>query len=125
MRKVVLTGLGVISPLGIGKENFWHGLSSGRSATKHLSDVKSCQLFEGFNFTSQVISEVDDFDPEKCALPGEVRKLDRFIQFAVAGALQAVQDAHLDMKSIESDRAGIALATAICGTSVMVKQILC
>lgn len=124
MRKVALTGLGVVSPLGIGKENFWQGLSSGRSATKHLSKVKSCQLFEEFNFASQVISEVDDFDPAKLALPNEVRRLDRFIQFAVAGALQAVQDAHLDMNAIERDRAGIALATAICGTRQMESEFI-
>lgn len=124
MRKVVLTGLGVVSPLGIGKENFWRGLSSGRSATKHLSKVKSCQLFEGFDFASQVISEVDDFDPERLALPGEIRKQDRFIQFAVVGALQAVQDARLNMHAIDNDRTGIALATAICGTRQMEKEFI-
>jgi 3-oxoacyl-(acyl-carrier-protein) synthase len=124
MRRVVLTGLGIISPLGIGKENFWQGLSSGRSATKHLSQVKSCQLFESFDFASQVISEVDDFDPEKLALPREICKQDRFIQFAVAGAFQAVKDANLDLKAIDNDRAGIALATAICGTRQMEEEFI-
>lgn len=124
MRKVVLTGLGVISPLGIGKENFWQGSSSGRSATKHLSKVTSCQLFESFDFASQVISEVDDFDPEKLALPREICKQDRFIQFAVAGAIQAVKDANLDVTAIDKDRAGIALATAICGTRQMEEEFI-
>jgi 3-oxoacyl-(acyl-carrier-protein) synthase len=124
MRKVVLTGLGIVSPLGIGKEDFWQGLSSGRSATKHLSRVRSCQLFEEFNFASQVISEVDDFDPVRSGLPGEVCKLDRFIQFAVAGALQAVRDARLDIQAMERERAGIALATAICGTRQMESEFI-
>jgi 3-oxoacyl-(acyl-carrier-protein) synthase len=124
MRTVVLTGLGVVSPLGIGKENFWQGLVAERSATKHLSEVKSCQLFEKFDFASQVISEVGDFDPAKLALPHEVYRLDRFIQFAVVAALQAVQDAHLDMSAIERDRAGIALATAICGTRQMESEFI-
>lgn len=124
MRRVVLTGLGIVSPLGIGKEKFWQGLSSGRSATKHLSEIKSCQLFENFNFASQVISEVDDFDPVKLALPNEIHRLDRFIQFAVSGALQAIQDAHLDLHAIERDRAGIALATAICGTRQMESEFI-
>jgi len=119
MRKVVLTGLGVVSPLGIGKENFWQGLSAGRSVTKHLSRVKSCELFAETSFASQVISEVEDFDPARLALPQEVRRLDRFIQFAVAGAFQAVQDAQLDMHTIERERAGIAFGTAICGTRQM------
>ncbi len=124
MRRVVLTGLGIVSPLGIGKEKFWQGLSSGRSATKHLSEIKSCQLFENFKFASQVISEVDDFDPAKLALPNEIHRLDRFIQFAVSGALQAVQDADLDLQAIERDRAGIALATAICGTRQMESEFI-
>ncbi len=124
MRRVVLTGLGVVSPLGIGKENFWRGLTSGRSATKHISQVKSCRLFEGFTFDSQVIAEVDEFDPEKLKLPGEVCKLDRFIQFAVAGALQAVQDADLKIKEFERDRVGIALSTAICGTRQMEEEFI-
>jgi 3-oxoacyl-(acyl-carrier-protein) synthase len=124
MRRVVLTGLGVVSPLGIGKEKFWQGVSSGRSATKHLSEIKSCQLFENFAFASQVISEVDDFDPAKLALPNEIHRLDRFIQFAVSGALQAVQDADLDLQAIERDRAGIALATAICGTRQMESEFI-
>lgn len=119
MRKVVLTGLGVVSPLGIGKENFWQNLSAGRSTTKHLSEVQSCELFAETSFASQVISEVEDFDPTKKMLPNEVQRLDRYIQFAVAGALQAIQDAHLDLQTIERDRAGIALGTAICGTRQM------
>ncbi|GHO50250.1 beta-ketoacyl-[acyl-carrier-protein] synthase family protein [Ktedonospora formicarum] len=124
MRKVVLTGLGVVSPLGIGKEQYWQGLSSGKSATKHLSEVTSCQLFENFQFSSQVISEADRFDPTQSGLPREVQKLDRFIQFAVAGALQAVEDAQLDVKAIDHDRAGIALSTAICGTRQMESEFI-
>jgi beta-ketoacyl-acyl-carrier-protein synthase II len=124
MRKVVLTGLGVVSPLGIGKEQYWQGLSAGRSATKHLSQVTSCQLFEKFDFASQVVSEVDNFDPAQLGLPREVQNLDRFIQFAVAGAMQAVADAKLDVKSIDSDRAGIALSTAICGTRQMESEFI-
>jgi 3-oxoacyl-(acyl-carrier-protein) synthase len=124
MRKVVLTGLGVISPLGIGKENFWQGVSSGRSATKHLSNVTSCQLFKGFDFSSQVISEVSDFDPAKLGLSSEIQKQDRFIQFAVAGAYQAVQDAQLDLNAVERERAGIAIATAICGTRMMESEFI-
>jgi 3-oxoacyl-(acyl-carrier-protein) synthase len=124
MRRVVLTGLGVVSPLGIGKESLWQGLTLGRAATKHLSKVKSCQLFEGFEFDSQVIAEVDEFDPEQLELPSEVRKLDRFIQFAVAGGLQAVRDADLDVKEVNSDTMGIVLSTAICGTRQMEEEFI-
>jgi 3-oxoacyl-(acyl-carrier-protein) synthase len=119
MRRVALTGLGVISPLGIGKDAFWEGLAAGRSATKSLSDVSSCDLYDGFEFASAVIAEVPDFDPERLGLPPEVRRLDRYIQFAVAGARQAIDDAALAVRELDRTRFGIALSTAICGTRQM------
>ena len=122
LRRVAITGLGVISPLGIGKQRYWQGLVDGRSATKHLSEVESCDLYAGFEFGSNVLAEVEGFDPDVAGLPQEVRRLDRFIQFAVAGALQAIDDAALDVKSVERDRLGIALSTAICGTRQMERE---
>lgn len=119
MRRVVVTGLGVVSPLGIGIEAFWDGLVAGRSATKPLAEVTSCDLFEGFQFGSEVIAEVDGFDGEKLGLPAEVVKLDRFIQFAVTGAQQALCDAGIDLALVEKERFGIALSSAICGTRQM------
>lgn len=114
-----MTGVGVISPIGIGKETFWQSLAAGTSATKHLSKVASCDLFREFDFASQVIAEVEDFDAIAAELPAEVQRLDRFIQFAVAGALQALTDAGLDLGAIDRDRLGISLSTAICGTRQM------
>src|SRR5437667_147187 len=124
MQRVVISGLGVVSPLGIGKENFWNGLIAGQSATKHLSEVTSCKLFESFDFTSQVIAEVEGFDPEAFKLPKDVYQQDRYIQFALAGALQALQDAHLDVRQVDSERFGIALSTAICGTRRMEEEFI-
>jgi 3-oxoacyl-(acyl-carrier-protein) synthase len=124
LRRVAITGLGVISPLGIGKQRYWQGLVEGRSATKHLSKVESCDLYDRFEFSSSVLAEVEDFDPDAAGLPQEVRRLDRFIQFAVAGALQAMADAALDVKAVERDRFGIALSTAICGTRQMEREFL-
>lgn len=122
MQRVVITGLGVISPLGTGKDAFWEGLGEGRSATKHLSKVTSCDLYDRFEFASQAVAEVEGFDP--APLPGEVRRLDRFIQFAVAGAMQAMGDARLVVDQLDRDRLGIALATAICGTRQMESEFI-
>lgn len=119
MRRVAITGLGVISPVGIGKREFWAGLADGQSATKHLSKLTSCDLYDGFDFASEVIAEVESFDPEAAGLPREVSRLDRYIQFAIAGALQAIEDAGLRHATLDPDRLGIALSTAICGTRQM------
>ncbi len=116
MRRVVITGMGVISPLGNTIDAFWHGLISGRSVTKSLNDVTSCNLFDRFRgeFASQVIVEVEQFEQEAQKLPAHVRERDRYVQFAVAAALQAVYSANLDISSAEVlDRFGITLATCI------------
>jgi 3-oxoacyl-(acyl-carrier-protein) synthase len=119
VNRVVVTGLGIISPCGIGKDAYWRNIASGKSGVKHLSKVTSTPLYEQFTFTSQVVGEVDDFDPVSAGLPAEVRGLDRFIQFSVAAAQQALGDADLDPAATDRDRFGISLSTAICGTRQM------
>jgi 3-oxoacyl-(acyl-carrier-protein) synthase len=71
-----------------------------------------------------VIAEVADFDPARLGLPHEVRRLDRYIQFAVAGAMQAVEDAALRVGELDRTRFGIALSTAICGTRQLESQFI-
>lgn len=119
MRRVVVTGLGVVSPVGIGKDAYWQGIASGRSGLKHLSKVTTSPLYDGFEFASQVIGEVEDFDPARAGLPAEVCTVDRYIQFAVAAALEAIGDAGFDLAQAGRDRFGICLSTAICGTRQM------
>jgi len=119
MNRVVVTGLGVISPNGTGKDAYWQSIASGTSGVKHLSKVTSSPLYERFDFASQAIGEVEDFDPVTAGLPAEVCGLDRYIQFAVAAALDALSDAGLDPAATDRDRLGISLSTAICGTRQM------
>ena len=116
MRRVVITGAGVVSPFGCTIDAFWDGLISGRSTTKSLSELTSWHLFEGCleQFDSKVIAEVEQFDPEAHGLPPQVCKQDRYVQFAVAAALAALCDSGLDHpKDDWQDRFGIALATSI------------
>lgn len=115
MRRVVITGMGVVSPLGNTIDAFWHGLVSGRSAAKALKDITHCDLFErlGAEFASRVIAEVEQFE-EAQQLPDHIRRRDRYVQFAVVAALQAVCDAHLDVSSAAiRDHWGIAFTTAV------------
>lgn len=119
MRRVVITGLGVVSPVGIGKDAYWRNIASGKSGLKHLSKVTTSSLYERFEFASQVIGEAEDFDPARAGLPAEVQALDRYIQFGVAAARQAIGDAAFDPADTDRDRFGICLSTAICGTRQM------
>lgn len=119
MRRVVITGLGVISPVGIGKEVFWNNLLHGASGATTLDHVTCCDLFGQHEFGAQVVCEVENFQPDEQSVPSPYRSMDRFIQFALAAAQQAVQDAYLDTAALERSRAGVTLATAICGTQTL------
>ena len=119
MRRVVISGLGVVSPVGIGKDTFWQNLLDGVSGARSLEQVTCCNLFGEHEFGVQVVCEATDFDPELHHVPPAYRTADRFIQFAFAAAHQAFHDAHLDQDSWDRTRAGITLATAICGTQML------
>ncbi|RFU84712.1 beta-ketoacyl-[acyl-carrier-protein] synthase family protein [Streptomyces triticagri] len=120
----MVTGLGVVSPAGTGKEVLWDVVSSGTSVTKSLSDIKSSELFGDFAFSSDAVAEVPDFEQHSAGLPPEVQRLDRYAQFAVAATLQAMSDAGLRTGSYEPARTGLSLSTAICGTPLMEEEFL-
>ncbi|GCE28659.1 putative polyketide beta-ketoacyl synthase 1 [Dictyobacter alpinus] len=119
MRRVVITGLGVVSPAGIGKDAFWENLMQGRSGAVNLNDVSCCTLFGHHEFGAQVVCEAPGFDPEVHHVPSAYHKADRFIQFAFAAAHQAFHDSRLHQDSWDASRMGITLATAICGTQTL------
>jgi 3-oxoacyl-(acyl-carrier-protein) synthase len=124
MRRVVVTGLGVVSPAGIGKEALWETVSATKSMTKSLSSVTSSDLFGPFDFATDSVAEVPGFDERAGDLPREVQRLDRFVQFAVACAVDAMQDAGLEPGQVDPERFGISLSTAICGTPKMEEEFL-
>lgn len=119
MRRVVISGLGVVSPVGVGKEIFWQNLLHGVSGEVSLDQVTCSSLFGHHAFEARVVCEASDFDPHKHHVPAAYHQADRFIQFAFAAAHQAFLDAQLDRCSWDAARAGITLATAICGTQTL------
>lgn len=120
MRRVVISGLGVVSPVGIGKEVFWQNLLAGVSGGVTLEHVTCTPLFEQQHaFEAQVVCEATDFDPVAQHVPSTYHSADRFIQFAFAAAYEAFLDARLDQSSWDAERAGVALATATCGTQML------
>lgn len=108
-RRVVITGLGIISPVGITKDSFWKAICAGTSGVRRIT------YFDPTAFDSQVAGEVSDFDPADYFTPKEIRRTDRFSQFAVAAATMAAEDAKLDLSSIDPYSAGIIVGSGIGG----------
>jgi 3-oxoacyl-[acyl-carrier-protein] synthase II len=108
-RKVVITGMGVIAPNGIGVENFWDSLVRGRSGIKNIT------YFDASSYPSQVAGEVKDFDSTNFMSHKSARRMDRFSQFAVACTRMALDDANLEISAKNSDSIGIAIASALGG----------
>ncbi|MFP5245047.1 MAG: beta-ketoacyl synthase N-terminal-like domain-containing protein, partial [Thermoanaerobaculia bacterium] len=108
-RRVVVTGIGVISPLGVGSQPTWEGLIAGRSGIDRISK------FDASAYPAQIAGEVRGFDPANYIEKKEVKKSDSFIQYAIAAAQMAVDDAKLDTKNEDPDRVGVIIGSGIGG----------
>jgi len=108
-RRVVVTGIGMISPLGIGNDATWQGLIEGRSGIGRITK------FDPSAFACQIAGEVRGFEPEKWIEKKEVKKSDTFIHYAVAAAQMAVDDAGLEMAKEDGDRVGVVIGSGIGG----------
>lgn len=116
-RRVVITGIGVVSPNGIGKENVWEGMSGGKSGVKRVDG------FDVSVFNTKIAAEVRDFDPFKLGLTHEeAMRMDRYVQFAVVAGDMAFKDSGINFSKIDLERAGVCLANAICGTKYMEEE---
>ncbi len=115
-RRVVVTGLGVISPIGSEREGFWAGLRRAQSA------VQAITRFDPGPFRSQVAAQVNDFDPTTHIDPRRARKLDRYSQFAVVAAMQAMADANLTADTLDRDSVGVYLGSALAGLGFAEEQ---
>ncbi|MGY2011486.1 beta-ketoacyl-[acyl-carrier-protein] synthase family protein [Nocardia gipuzkoensis] len=109
-RRVVITGVGVTAPGGVGTKSFWDLISNGRTVTRRIS------LFDPAPFRSQVAAEID-FDPELHGLsPQEIRRMDRAAQLAVVSAREAVADSGLEFDDIDPYRTGVTIGSAVGAT---------
>jgi 3-oxoacyl-[acyl-carrier-protein] synthase II len=115
-RRVVITGLGLVSPLGVGVERNWKALLEGESGIGPISK------FDTSVFSSQIAGEVKDFDPLEFMDKKEVRKMDPFIQYAIAAATQAVEDAEINREILEGDRTGVYVGSGIGGIGAIENQ---
>jgi 3-oxoacyl-[acyl-carrier-protein] synthase II len=108
-KRVVVTGLGVVSPIGNSVEAFWKSLLEGRSGVRRLA------CFDPTHFTSKIAAEVKDFDPSAYLSAKEMKRMDRFVQFAVVAAKQAMADARVDMSKEDPNRIGVIVGSGIGG----------
>lgn len=110
-RRVVVTGLGLVTPIGTGRDAFWEGLRAGRSA------VRTVTRFDPTPFRSRMAAEVDAFDPAEWVGPKRAKRMDRCSQFSMAAARLAMADAALDLTREDPERAGAMMGTALGGVS--------
>jgi len=110
-RRVAITGIGAITPIGIGVEGFWAGLQRRQSA------VGPIRRFDAAPFRSRIAAEVPEFAPSDFIEQRRVRRLDRFSQFAIAATRLALEDAGIDPRRENHDRAGVMMGTALGGVA--------
>ena len=109
LKRIVVTGLGAVTPLGNDVETTWNALINGVSGAGPIT------LFDASNFKTQFACEVKNFDPTQYIDRKEVRRLDRYSQLALASATQAVEDANFDLETVNKDRVGVVFSAGIGG----------
>jgi len=118
MRRVVITGFGVVTPIGNDKDTFWQSLCAGKNGIGEIS------YFDATEFSSQIAAEVKDFDPSLFLTKKDAIKMRtaKFIQFAIASALMAKEDAKLDLNNDDLYRVGAVVGSGIGGIAVIEEQ---
>ncbi|MBP2650141.1 MAG: fabF 3 [Firmicutes bacterium] len=115
-KRVVITGMGAITPVGIGTEATWKALLAGTSGITRIT------RFDASEYTSQIAGEVNEFDPTKYMDKKEARRTDRFIQFAIASTHMAFEDSGIDLETEDRSRIGTLIGTGIGGMETLHEQ---
>jgi 3-oxoacyl-[acyl-carrier-protein] synthase II len=115
-QRVVVTGVGAITPIGSGAEGLLDGVRRARSGVKRI------ERFDASAYASRIAAEVVDFDPAAHLDAKQARRLDRFSQFAVVAARQSIADAGLDLAHTDRERVGVFIGTALGGASFAEEQ---
>ncbi|NEZ03989.1 beta-ketoacyl-ACP synthase II [Wenzhouxiangella sp. XN201] len=112
-RRIVITGMGCVSPVGNDVPSAWEAICNGRSGIGPL------QAFDPERFSAKIAGEIRDFDVDKYLSPKEARKCDPFIHYGMAAAMQAIEDAGLEAHPDNAERIGVAIGSGIGGISTI------
>jgi 3-oxoacyl-[acyl-carrier-protein] synthase II len=115
-KRVVVTGLGAITPIGNPLQEYWEGLLSGRNGIGPIT------LFDPSNHSCRIAGEVKGFDPHEYLDRKEAKRMDRFAQFAIAASKQAIADASFEINDLNAEQVGIIIGNGIGGIKVMEDQ---
>jgi 3-oxoacyl-[acyl-carrier-protein] synthase II len=117
VNRVVITGLGVVTSLGQDVETFWKNITEGKSGVGYIEN------FDVTEYPTRIAAEIKDFDLDKYVDKKEARRMDRFVQFAVAASLDALKDANLNVKEdTDPERVGISVGSGIGGLGTWEEQ---
>ncbi|MGQ9706596.1 MAG: beta-ketoacyl-ACP synthase II [bacterium] len=116
MRRVVITGIGIISPIGSTLEEYFNSLVNGKGAGGIVTH------FDPSEFSSKVACEVKDFDPTKYMDAKEAKRMDRFVQFGIAATVMAVNDSGIDLDKYDPFRVGVNIGSGIGGINTLEKE---
>ncbi len=117
-RRVVITGIGLVTPLGIGVNETWEGLCSGKSGIGEIT------RFDTTNFKTKIAGEVKDFNPEDFLPTKEAKRTELFIAYAIAATRMAVEDSGLKIDSSNGDRVGVITGCGLGGLGIMERTIV-
>ena len=115
-KRVVITGMGAITPIGNSVDEYWKSLASG------INGIDVITAFDTANFDVKLAAEVKNFDPKLYIDGKEARRLDRFCQFALASAKEAMEASQIDLNQIDHNRFGVIVGTGIGGISTLEKE---
>ena len=114
--RVVVTGIGLVTPVGLNSESTWNSLVEGRSGIDYIS------LFDAEGYESRIAGEVDEFDATTALGRKEAKRLDRFSQFACVAAIEALEHANLNMEKEDVDRVGVLIGSGVGGIITIADQ---
>jgi len=117
-RRVVITGLGIVSPLGIGVAENWRNITAGRGGIGRVTH------FDATGYPSAIAGEVKNFDPAQYVSEKEARRMDRFIQLGMAAAIEAIKDSGLAVTEANAERIGVHIGAGIGGVSTIEEMTL-